>query len=209
MKGAGFSGPWAELKESYRLPPLALQYARDFAERYLPKDTRDLPISSQGELDLFPCKLRWVQTSAENSKDVCLEEISSLAKHTGKDEQFSIPDTTFLVPSKTLGIEVVDLLEKKGFNVIHTFGKNSRKKKMAFYMGDARIKVTTLHSFKGWESRALIIYTGKLTSLALIYTGLTRIKRNTKGSFLTVISSSPQLKEYGETWPNFKKYLID
>ena len=73
-------------------------------------------------------------------------------------------------------------------------------------MGDARVKATTLHSFKGWEARILVIYLERGTTpqaLSLLYTGLTRIKRHTEGSFLTVISKDPQLKSYGETWPDF------
>ena len=59
MTGAGFpGGRWAELKISYRLPPTALKYARAFAEKFLPMDIVDLPESVQGELDMYPCKLR-------------------------------------------------------------------------------------------------------------------------------------------------------
>ena len=79
---------------------------------------------------------------------------------------------------------------------------------MAFYMGDARIKATTLHSFKGWESRALVIFIGSTVdpkALALIYTGLTRIKRHLEGSFLTVVSSANELKNYGKTWPKYEE----
>ena len=77
---------------------------------------------------------------------------------------------------------------------------------MGFYMGDARIKATTLHSFKGWESRAMVIFIGQSVdkkALALIYTGLTRLKRHPQGSYLTVVSCAPELIEYGKTWPNY------
>lgn len=72
-------------------------------------------------------------------------------------------------------------------------------------MGDARIKATTLHSFKGWESRLLVVYVTEAEhpeSLALIYAGLTRLKRSQDGSWLTVICSAPQLQSYGETFPD-------
>jgi hypothetical protein len=78
-------------------------------------------------------------------------------------------------------------------------------------MGDARIKVTTLQVFKGWESRVLVIYvTNKtdLKTLALIYTGLTRLKRHEEGSCLTVVSCSEKLLEYGKTWPDFEDLSI-
>jgi len=79
---------------------------------------------------------------------------------------------------------------------------------MGFYMGDSRIKATTLHSFKGWESRALVIVIGATVdrkSLALIYTGLTRLKRHAENSYLTVVSYARELREYGKTWPDYEE----
>jgi hypothetical protein len=40
-------------------------------------------------------------------------------------------------------------------------------------------------------------------SLALLYTGLTRLKTSSEGSFLTVISTSLELREFGKSWPDF------
>lgn len=77
---------------------------------------------------------------------------------------------------------------------------------MGFYMGDARIKATTLHSFKGWESRLLVIYVpdaAHAQSLALVYAGLTRLKRSQKGSWLTVVCSAPELHEFGRSFPDY------
>ncbi len=53
MLNAGFrGGQWAELQKSYRLPPKALDYARDFARAYLPEDTVDLPRVGQTSLEV-------------------------------------------------------------------------------------------------------------------------------------------------------------
>lgn len=211
MTGAGFpGGRWAELKVSYRLPPRALQYARQFAQRFLPTDIVDLPISPQGELDLFPCRLRWVQTDQEHALDVCREEILQVAP-SADPQVLSISDITFLAPAQRLGIEVMKKIEEIQIKTVHTFGndnRESRRLKMGFYMGDARIKATTLHSFKGWESRALVLYIGNAVdqrAMALVYTGLTRLKRHTEGSFLTVVCSAKSLAEYGKTWPEYKE----
>jgi hypothetical protein len=77
---------------------------------------------------------------------------------------------------------------------------------MGFFMGDARIKATTLHSFKGREARLLVVYIAQAAdprSLALIYAGLTRLKLSADGSWLTVVCSAPELKAFGETWSSF------
>jgi hypothetical protein len=208
MKGAGFSGGWAELKISYRLPQLALDYASQFAQRFLPNDMVDLPVSAQGELSLFPCSLKWVQTRPELVAEVCKEELFLLATDADPD-LLAIPDITFLSDTKKSGLNVVEEVGKQGVKTVHTFAmdnQESRRQKVGFYMGDSRIKATTLHSFKGWESRAIVIFIGQQVdqkSLALIYTGLTRLKRHTEGSYLTIVSCANELKTYGKTWPKY------
>lgn len=213
MKGAGFSGGWAELKISYRLPQLALDYASKFAQEFLPNDMVDLPISAQGELSLFPCTLKWVQTRPEMITEVCRQELFLLAVDTEPDF-LSIAEITFLSDTKKSGQDVIEEVNKRRVRAVHTFAKDpkeSRRQKVGFYMGDSRIKATTLHSFKGWESRAIVICIGQQVdkkSLALIYTGLTRLKRHTEGSYLTVVSCADELLSYGKTWPKYVEKLL-
>jgi hypothetical protein len=206
MTGAGFlGGRWAELKVSYRLPPNALEAVRVFAELFLPKDTLDMPAAEQLELDIFPCFLKWIHTTPEKAISTCEQAIMDMAPN-ATPEILAISDITFLSNSQCFGLEVINALNKTGMNTVHTFSmdtQESRRKKMGFYMGDARIKATTLHSFKGWESRALVIFIGERVTnkdLALVYTGLTRLKRHLKGSYLTVVSCAERLKEYGKYW---------
>jgi hypothetical protein len=207
MSGAGFSGSWAELKISHRLPPTLLKYIGEFANTFLPKNTIDLPISKQGELNLFPCTLKWVQTNMALSANVTTEELLALAS--SPDNIIAIPDITFLCDSTKKGLEVVSKLGIRGIKTVHTYDENlqeSRRKKMGFYMGDARVKATTLHSFKGWESRAIVIFIGNSIdkkSLALIYAGLTRLKKHSEGSYLTVVSCADKLLDYGKSWPEY------
>lgn len=211
MTGAGFlGGRWAELQTCYRLPPTAMEAARNFASRYLPSDTVDLPNGIQGELDLYPCQLRWVQISSGNDVQVCTEEILNMAPR-AKEDILAITDITFLTGTQSMGADVVDALESKGINAVHTYSpdkKESRRRKIGFYMGDARVKATTLHSFKGWESRAIVLFIGDKIdnqALALIYTGLTRLKRHEKGSYLTVVSSASGLADFGKSWSSYEE----
>ncbi|QPB79512.1 DNA helicase [Proteus sp. GOKU] len=211
MKGAGFSGAWAELNVCYRLPLLTIEKARDFANRFLPKELALLPENSQFGMELEPCYLKWVHVDSNNEDAICCSELLSLST-TGIPKALAIADITFLCTSKQFGLKVVQQLKNKGIKVIHTYDlddKESKRQKMSFYMGDARIKATTLHSFKGWESRALVIFVDNdnLTqkTLSLIYTGLTRLKRHPEGSCLTVVSKSSELIEYGKTWSSFTR----
>ncbi|HIF9499057.1 TPA: NERD domain-containing protein [Photobacterium damselae] len=210
MIGAGFSGNWAELDVSYRLPKLALEKAASFAKRFLPQDMINLPKTNQLDIGLEHCDLRWVHVKNHNAEDICCSELLRLST-TASPETLSIADITFLCDSRKFGIKVVRKLGNKGIRVIHTYDpdeQESRRQKVGFYMGDARIKATTLHSFKGWESRALVLYVSSTLdqkNLALLYTGLTRLKRHPDGSCLTVVSHSIDLLEYGKSWPSFEQ----
>lgn len=130
-------------------------------------------------------------------------------KHTGKDG-LANADITMLACNRSSGSGVVKILsDDYNINSVNTFSddqQESRRSKMSFYMGDARIKATTLHSFKGWEARLLVVLitsAAQKESLALVYAGLTRLKRSRLGSRLTVICTVPQLDDYGKTFPEY------
>ncbi|TAY80983.1 nuclease-related domain-containing DEAD/DEAH box helicase [Rhizobium ruizarguesonis] len=207
MSGAGFQGGrWAQLDVSYRLPPDALRMARAFAERYLPAENLHLPEGEQGSLDIYPCTLRWIQSRSDDAVRECVNAILAAMRETGKNGVANA-DITFLCNDTTIGKAVTDELQTYNVRAVHTFepenNLESRRKKMGFFMGDARVKATTLHSFKGWEARLLVVHVGSLIgpeSHAVIYAGLTRLKRSPAGSWLTVICSTPELAEFGQTW---------
>ena len=219
MKGAGFSGDWKKLKTSYRLPDKIVQILQKFSDDFLRPlgGEIDLPISEQTELNFGPLELRWVQVSSGSPiAGVCFEEIRQQMQRLRSDA--ANPDIIFLAPNNDMGLELIEKCEQAGICVIHTFGKEdldykkneaSRHKKLAFFLGKARVKATTLHSFKGWEGRHLVLYTSQIESpedCALFYTALSRIKKHPNGSMLTVVSSCPALHDFGfkNFRPNFE-----
>lgn len=212
MSGAGFTGDWARLGGSYRLPREALQAAQDFALKFLPKEKIDLAEANQGSLDVEPCTLRWIQCSPEESKKQCVDAILAMMRETGPKSGAANADITFICNEIVFGKSVTDELDTySGIRTIHTFEVNRMeqvRKKMAFWKGDARIKATTLHSFKGWESRLLVVHVGHAVgndSLASIYAALTRLKRSPSGSWLTVVCSAPELADFGSSWPEHRR----
>lgn len=215
MKGAGFSGRWNELEVSYRLPKVVMDTARDFAEQFLPDGTINIPKTDPAIMRLFeePCDLRWVHTNEVSAAKVCTDEI--LRIHTAHDNHaLAFSDTTLLCDKKETGYEIVKQLGQKRIRCVHTFDKDdqeSRRQKMSFYKGDTRVKATTLHSFKGWEGRAIVVCIGNnmdQKSLALLYTGITRVKRHLDGSRLTIVSSAKGLFDFGKTWPDFEEVYV-
>ena len=207
MVGAGFRGEWAELDSSYRLPPSIIPIVRKFADEYLVGEETDTPPMEQSELDLYPTKLRWVQVARADAIDACVEEVHRQTKNLRVDT--AIPDITFL-SGPALGRKLVEEYCRRNVRVLHTFdprGKKARRQKLGFFQGDARVKATTLHSFKGWEARHLVVYVESIERAqdsALLYTALTRLKRHVNGSVLTVVCSCPNLYDFGRQWPDFQ-----
>ncbi len=205
MIGSGLN-TWFELTSSYRLPRSLCELAGNFINTYLPDTENPRPIPIQGEID-FHTELRWIQVQANIIANTCCNALIDMVKNA--EPQIAFADLTCVVDHAEIGMEVVSLLLKKKIYCIHTFserGQESRRKKLAFFKGDGRVKVTTLHSFKGWESRALVVQVSKadsLDELSLLYTGITRLKKYHNGSYLTVVCSAPELEKFGRTWPYF------
>ncbi|PWI52067.1 hypothetical protein B5K03_21505 [Rhizobium phaseoli] len=214
MTGAGFSGAWANLDVSYRLPAELLSLSQNFAERFLPPDSRIIPQPKQEELGISPSTLNWIQCDEQEVVSTCLNAVLAMMKLSGYDRRMSNSDITFLSSSHEVGSQVVDKLDGEpwGISVAHTFAESKgeqNRRKMAFFLGQSRVKATTLHSFKGWEARMLVLHLGHAISpedKAAAYAAITRLKRDEdgKGSFLTVVCSAPQLSDYGRTWPMFE-----
>ncbi|MGO8034945.1 NERD domain-containing protein [Rhizobium leguminosarum] len=207
MRGAGFlGGRWAHLRIGYRLPSKALRRASEFARRFLPDETSDIPEPDQEALDLFPAHLQWVQCQDHEAARHCVNAILAVMRRTGTGTGKANADITFLANEIDFGKQVVLELATYGVNAAHTFERDKREQnrlKMAFFLGDSRVKATTFHSFKGWETPLMVMYIRRAVgpeAMAAIYAALTRLKRSPTGSHLTVVCSAPELAAYGATW---------
>ena len=111
-----------------------------------------------------------------------------------------------------MGRQIVEALDGEPYEVscTHIFAEGKfelDRRKMAFFMGPPRVKAATIHSFKGWESRILDLHLNKAIrseDLAGAYAAITRLKRDVRVSYITVVCSAPQLVDYGRTWPIFE-----
>lgn len=207
MCEAGFRGPWVQLDICYRLPPVLIQMLKDFATRYLPQVKLNLPQVEPFELDQYPVYLRWIQLSLmSNVAEECVNAMLEIPGSASSVVAYA--DITLLVPKHQIGLAVVAKLEGQGLKVCHVFDQTQQEQKswkMAFFMGDARIKACTIHSFKGWEARYIVIAITPSTDLEAAYVAISRLRRHNEGSHLTVVCSNPALEAFGETWTDFEK----
>jgi hypothetical protein len=209
MQGAGFRGPWATLDRSYRMPVDFVPYLQRFIEDHLQGATVNLPQPVQRSLDDGPLSLRWIQVDASDATAACVEAVLTMPAFADPDS-LAFSDVTLLVDRHAFGLECVEWLQANGVNVVHVFDRDKRRqkrRKIAFWMGDAKVKAATIHSFKGWESRALVIFMRSAKSSrsrAGFYAAMSRLKRHARGSYLTVVCAAPELAGYGRTWPAFE-----
>lgn len=212
----GFLGRWTDLSVSYRLPPEVASEACRFIDRYLPEAESAKPVPPKSDGELFTPEqqvklacLRWIDAAPETAEKVmaCLSAMELMLKDSeSSSSPLNYADLTFLVESDEVGVALRRSIVALGIRVIDTFDSDSRqarRKKMAFRKGDGRVKITTIFSFKGWETRALILQVGHARNQrdhALFYTGFTRLKVSRPRSYMTIVNSAPEYSSWGETW---------
>ncbi|OFX27976.1 MAG: hypothetical protein A2033_18375 [Bacteroidetes bacterium GWA2_31_9] len=123
-----------------------------------------------------------------------------------KKENYSPSDMVILLPSHKLGKIAVDLFREKKVEINHVFEEDSEARyhphKKAFWMGDGRLKMSTIHSFKGWELLNIVLFipsrapesNKKLD--AIVYTAITRTREN-----VIILNSNVRYNKFGEKFP--------
>lgn len=236
-----FNQPFIELRRTYRLPSPVALLANDFASAF--GLNSDVTISEEFEESLFEeqqCHIEWkswknvskekmpdmspeeedlVRLSEEREKNkVCRRLFSWFEKLNG---QYGNPsDIVILVPDHKWGKVISDYFLEKGVDSNTIFSSSSRGKKVSFNMEDPRVKICTIHSFKGWEMRNVLLFIPEklpksateqnirvsnengepcINMDALLYTAITRVKQN-----LVVFNENPRYKAFGR---QYKKKL--
>jgi hypothetical protein len=201
MEGTRFRGRWRELKESYRLPPPLIEKANQFANLFLGGEGV-APIPPQ--LELFVPHLVWKNIQAgdiSQVKGIAWEAFDFLTRK----QKIHPQDIVVLVPSHHEGWELVQMFKDKGVQTNHVFEdeNKSHHHKKSFWMGDSRLKVSTIHSFKGWELLNVVLLTPLSASPEddsldrVIYTAITRSRQN-----LMIFNRHARYSAYGESWPH-------
>jgi len=192
-------GPWAAkarsrpLRTGFRLPGAAASVANAFATLWsLPT----APIEPRDDA-ILPGRFDWVQVISEGQAAAAVH--ATLAEW--KSESNFVPGrVAIIVFSKSFGEALVRLLAEEGYSTNHVFPvrrtgalldrgadddegpawKIGQARKTAFAYADGRLKVSTVHSFKGWDADRIILVLPQTVPmpsaelLSEIYVGLTR-----------------------------------
>ena len=195
ISGGGFSGPWLELKGTYRMPVDLIPIAAEFGSRYLPDDDRDLPTIEgdhpAGSEAHKPTVRRWVNVDTHDTVRVAADEVEALFR----SREGLSPSDIVLLADHDVGEQVMSELQERGNDVISVFttapGDFRQGRKRAFWGGSPGIKGCTIHSFKGWESRAVVCIPPGNSPRSL-YIAMTRVKANpSRRALLTIVNPNP------------------
>ena len=201
-------GRWRSLKKSYRLPFTLVEELNRFNKLFL-KEV-DLPLEAQTMEPTFegtfdPHLIWFEHSDYADMKNNSLNSIKWLIQ----DQNKKPSDIVLLVANHDHGKDIVDYFKKNKIesnNVFDERNASSRSKKLSFIMNDERLKICTIHSFKGWELPNVVILIPpekiKLpTKLELLlYVAMSRAREN-----LIIHNVHPKFKDFGKDWPhNYK-----
>lgn len=193
LASAGFDEQPVRLEVPYRLHPETAQLLGAYAEEFI-DDYTDLPepVVSK-ERSLF-VRHRCVLTTDSRLRGVAAEQVA--AAHTYMSSVLAMPDVYVVCPSKELGKDLVERIEKNHrIKVVHTF--NDQKE--AFWDDVFPVKASTPHSIKGWESRAVVAVFPKLDTgkqrLGL-YIAMSRLLAHDDGSLLAVVTTDEGFADF-------------
>jgi len=207
MLGSGFSGPWTELKGSYRMPADLVPITNEFARRYLPGErlAAEVPVG-QPELTgaQAPTIRHWENIDSVNELGAAIgrEVVRLLRSH----PDLAPRDVVFLCEHHQQGIDAVGVIEAAGLPVHHIFasGKSARSAaKRRFHPDAPGVKGCTVYSFKGWESRALVTGIGcGDRSRRLAYVAMTRVvtPRDGRPAYLSMVNSDMAIAGFDSTF---------
>ncbi len=207
------SGRWKELKESFRMGKATLRIAQAFQKFYFRNHyelDNDVEVM-QGDIFEAASKLRYYvkpQTSSEELFKFICDELLSLNIHpndlavlaptheTVRNLEYNFrhvahertthacetkEEYDFLL--KKYNLEDVEYPENPQFK--RDLENLRRARKLHFWPNAGTVKLSTIHSFKGWEAHTLVLVIWNTDSIEekgalneLIYTALTRARQN-------------------------------
>lgn len=213
-KGTQFRGRTRFLNENLRMPVNIVEQVNKFSRIFLQNQNYNIEsqkITSMDKQQLRLTKITDVLLIWRNisSFDEASEKIFLAFSWLTKKKVTHPQDIIILVPTHKEGIKLLDMFNKKlKVNINHVFDINNdgnKTNKKSFWMGDSRLKISTIHSFKGWELNNVIVITpSKEENLSeldnLIYTSITRTRQR-----MIILNRLEKYNEYGLGWKKFEK----
>ena len=199
-------GRWGVLDQGYRLPKEKIEIINNFSKNFLEniKDSEDNPYISppdDNQLSLLPTASKSLWENVRFFSDVKIK-VFNMILYLKDKLAMKLSDIVILVDTHKEGIELRNFISESFNNKIQIMdvfmSKDSEKnkfKKYKFKINSPQIKMCTIHSFKGWEARNVIIVIPNKNKIDnQIYTSLTRVQEN-----LIVFNMMPKYNKFGNS----------
>lgn len=192
---------YIDLTVTFRLPKKVAIMSNEFSEIFELNQELKVGKIEDNPVLVHSQHIVWINISEEEWQYYIYNSFLRLKK-----EGYSPSDIVILIPSHKLGKEAVQLFRNKNIEVNHVFEEDDETRyhphKKAFWMGDSRLKMSTIHSFKGWELLNIVLLIPERAPEsnkkldAIVYTALTRTREN-----LIILNSNKRYNSFGNKFP--------
>lgn len=194
IKTTGITGSWnRSLKKSFRFKHAIGKLAIDFQKEFLSnKYGLDEMLINQQDFDFEPSIIEYYELNDfKEVKHTIFKFIDEHNLHSNDvailgDQIGILRELDFEIRYKYQEDTITTFetqeeykeLEEKGLLTEDNIDKIRRAKKIGFWLNAGVIKLSTVHSFKGWEIHTLFLLIDEKSTLELLYTGITRARQN-------------------------------
>jgi hypothetical protein len=205
---AGFSDPWIRMTSSYRMAPDLIRSTNEFARSFIDGDAVVPEIADDqavvvGHVAAAVRSWRNVERVAELGLCVGREVVRLLSEH----PELAPRDVVYLCEYHHDGLAAARVIEAAGYPVHHVYSRDPderHRSKGRFWPDADAVKGCTVHSFKGWESPAVVVGVAmEERSRRLAYASMTRVSSAVAGfdtSYLVVMNADPRMVDFQPTF---------
>lgn len=190
------------LKANYRYRQNHADALNEFSERFLSEAENVYQVnkSDNTQLSWERTNLFWHEFSqweySSGDYKGYLLDVYEFLRHAGINRE----DMAFLFEKKKTGRSCLGTFKQAGVDVIHAFDSTSKR---CFSPVDSRLKLMTINSFKGYDSKAVVVLLEPEMKWNdwknhLLYVALSRGK-----DYVIVLNANRTFTEYGKSWEVF------
>lgn len=204
LVAAGFVEPWIRMTRSYRMAPELVRATNEFARSYVAADAV-VPEIAEDQAAV----VGHVSNTARSWRNV--ERVADLGVAVGREvvrmlrtrPDLAPRDVVFLCEYHHDGLAAAREIESAGYPVHHVYSRDPderHRSKGRFWPEADAVKGCTVHSYKGWDSPAVVVGIGmEERSRRLGYASMTRVSSTVPGrdtSYLVVVNADPRMADF-------------
>lgn len=209
-----FRGPWIELNTVHRLSEDIADFLLEFSNAHGIEHEHIEVDPAQSSLNVeTPTLIIWENIPSDRWLIEIMNAYETLRQQQLKMGRVDLSDIVVLLLKKDIGIEAVEFFEEHNIPTNHLYERETDRygrNKKAFWKGDKRLKISTVHNFKGWEAPSIIIlipehWSGSEENLdAVVYTAISRAQKN-----LIILNTHERYWDFGERYSSDDKLNED